>query len=302
MGNDLSLSKDAASEESRSTLEEYERILGFMLPIMKDYVEKCSDRSGTVVDYCSGKDLENILSLDLPEEPRDLSALGKIMEENVKHWARTGHAYFMDKLYAGSDPIGVVGELFTALANTNIHTFRVAPVFSVMEVNVIRQMCEICGFKNGDGVFCPGGSYANMLAMLVARNMRIEGSRLDGIQDQTKLVVFTSEQGHYSASRAAMVLGFGMRGAVPVKTHDGMIIPEELEKEIVKAIDEGKKPFFVNATAGTTVLGAFDPFREMGKICKKYGIWFHIDGCLGGSMIMTNTHRHLLDGLEMVPE
>jgi len=43
------------------------------------------------------------------------------------------------------------------------------------------------------------------------------------------------------------------------------MIPEELEKKIEEAIKEGKKPFFVNATAGTTVKGAFDPFEAIGK-------------------------------------
>ena len=37
-------------------------------------------------------------------------------------------------------------------------------------------------------------------------------------------------------------------------------------------------PFFVGATAGTTVLGAFDPFTEIAAICKRHGIWFHVDG------------------------
>ena len=36
-------------------------------------------------------------------------------------------------------------------------------------------------------------------------------------------------------------------------------------------------PLFLTATAGTTVLGAFDPFIEIADICKKYGIWMHVD-------------------------
>jgi len=34
---------------------------------------------------------------------------------------------------------------------------------------------------------------------------------------------------------------------------------------------------FVTATAGTTVLGAFDPFNEIADICGKHGLWMHVD-------------------------
>lgn len=53
--------------------------------------------------------------------------------------------------------------------------------------------------------------------------------------------------------------------------------PKELEKMILKTKSEGKIPFFVNATAGTTVLGAFDPFPEIADICAKYNMWLHVD-------------------------
>ena len=36
-------------------------------------------------------------------------------------------------------------------------------------------------------------------------------------------------------------------------------------------------PLFVTATAGTTVLGAFDPFHDIADICKKHGLWMHVD-------------------------
>ena len=55
------------------------------------------------------------------------------------------------------------------------------------------------------------------------------------------------------------------------------MIPKELDSAIKKAINDGKKPVFVNATAGTTVLGAFDDFNEIAEVCQKYGLWMHVD-------------------------
>jgi glutamate/tyrosine decarboxylase-like PLP-dependent enzyme len=66
---------------------------------------------------------------------------------------------------------------------------------------------------------------------------------------------------------------------------------DQLEAAIIKAIENGKTPFFVSATAGTTVMGGFDDFVALSVICKKYKIWLHIDGCWGGSVLMSKKYR-----------
>ena len=55
------------------------------------------------------------------------------------------------------------------------------------------------------------------------------------------------------------------------------MIPEELEKLIIRHKSEGHLPFFVNCTTGTTVYGAFDPINPIADICERHHIWLHID-------------------------
>lgn len=55
--------------------------------------------------------------------------------------------------------------------------------------------------------------------------------------------------------------------------------PADLEEKIKEAKRQGKTPFFVNITAGTTVYGAFDPINEIADICRKYNLWMHVDVC-----------------------
>ena len=74
------------------------------------------------------------------------------------------------------------------------------------------------------------------------------------------------------------------------------MIPEELQKHIKKAKGEGKTPFYVNCTAGTTVLGSYDPFKDISAICKQYGLWLHIDGSWGGPAIFSQKHKYKLAG------
>jgi glutamate/tyrosine decarboxylase-like PLP-dependent enzyme len=74
--------------------------------------------------------------------------------------------------------------------------------------------------------------------------------------------------------------------------------PCVLESEIINTIEQGKSPFFVGATCATTMLGAYDPLDQLAEICNKYKIWLHADGSFGGSLILSNQHRHLLNGIE----
>jgi len=115
-----------------------------------------------------------------------------------------------------------------------------------------------------------------------------------------KFILFTSEHGHYSLEKAAQMCGLGTDNvwSVPIDSQGHMVL-SELESLIQKAKDQGKTPLYVNATAGTTVLGSFDPFASISAICKKHNLWFHIDGSWGGSVIFSSEHKHKLDGAHL---
>ncbi|HKI86655.1 MAG TPA: pyridoxal-dependent decarboxylase, partial [Thermoanaerobaculia bacterium] len=60
----------------------------------------------------------------------------------------------------------------------------------------------------------------------------------------------------------------------------------------------GRTPFFVNATAGTTVRGAFDPLSELARITRPRGLWLHVDGAFGASVALSPRRKGLLKGIE----
>ncbi len=55
------------------------------------------------------------------------------------------------------------------------------------------------------------------------------------------------------------------------------MIPEKLESMIENSLEVGEYPLLVVCTAGTTVLGAYDPIVKVSKLCKKYKLWLHVD-------------------------
>lgn len=73
-------------------------------------------------------------------------------------------------------------------------------------------------------------------------------------------------------------MGIGTDNLIKIETDDcGRMVVSELENQIKNCLREGKYPFFVNATAGTTVLGAIDPLFEIAEVCQTYSVWLHID-------------------------
>ncbi len=73
-------------------------------------------------------------------------------------------------------------------------------------------------------------------------------------------------------------MGIGLDNVYLIKTDSiGKMDMDHLESEILRAKSEGALPVMVSATAGTTVLGAFDPLEQIAEICKKYNIWMHVD-------------------------
>ena len=128
--------------------------------------------------------------------------------------------------------------------------------------------------KNTEGIFVPGGTMACTSAFMVARNWKFPHIKSKGIQHGDKPVSFCSAQAHYSAKRSSMMSGLGFDGMRTVKSGDnGAMDVKDFEFQVQKAIDEGLTPFFVQATAGTTVMGGFDDLVEMRKVCDKYRIW-----------------------------
>jgi len=61
---------------------------------------------------------------------------------------------------------------------------------------------------------------------------------------------------------------------------------------------EGLQPFCLIASAGTTNTGTVDPLKEIAQICKKEGLWFHIDGAYGGAAILGKKGKLALKGIE----
>tara|TARA_R110000868_G_scaffold180754_1_gene421413 strand:+ start:10065 stop:11474 length:1410 start_codon:yes stop_codon:yes gene_type:complete len=266
-------------------------------------VDQYFKQEAPVVQYEYAKDLVEKLDLELRKQGVDDSTLKKDLNDFLHYSVRTSHPNFHNQLYGGFNLWAFFGEILTALTSTSMATFEIAPVATLMEQTLVNKMSALIGFRAnqnevGEGIMLTGGSNANMVAMLAARNCAFPESKTQGAK--SGLIAFCSKEAHYSFSKAANILGLGTDNLWQVESDDqGAMLASDLEKQIEKAKSLGLTPYFVGATAGTTVKGAFDPFEAIAKICQGHNLWFHVDGAWGGSVALSPTHRKLLKGAEL---
>lgn len=266
---------------------------------IKNYLKSNEDNSIPVVKFKNPTELAEEIDFEVQNKGVSEQEFLGLIDKYLEYSVRTGNKQFLNQLYSGFNFPAFIGEVFTVLANTSMYTYEVAPVATRIETEMVRLMNSYVGYEDGDGIFVSGGSNANLVAMFSARNRIFPEGRFHGYDRNLKLKAFVNEQAHYSFETAANVLGIGAKNVIKVKSDgNGKMIPAELEREIKESIARGEKPFFVAATCATTLLGAYDPIDEMAEICSKYDIWLHADGSFGGSIILSDKHRHLMSGIE----
>ncbi|XP_050355163.1 glutamate decarboxylase 1 isoform X2 [Nymphalis io] len=217
----------------------------------------------------------------------------------LQYSVKTNKATFRNQLFGGTDPYGLAGSWISEAFNTSQYTFEVAPVFTLVEMKVLKHILKLFGIPDGDGIFSPGGSISMLYALVAARFKAFPEIKAKGMRNLPEMVIFSSEDSHYSIMKAAHWLGFGTENVRIIRTNDfGQLVAEELEVTIQKELALGRYPVLVNATAGTTVLGAIDDLDAVADICQKYGIWMHVDACWGGTLILSNKLRNKLKGIE----
>ncbi len=267
--------------------------------IAADYLAGHADRTTPVCRPVPPDELRERLDLSLPRDGRPLADLVSDMEQVLAWSVRTGHPRFLNQLFGGYDPAAILGEWITALVNTSMYTYEAAPVATLMEMELIGRMNRLVGFPRGEGIFAPGGSSSNLMAVLAARHRAFPHVKKEGHRVGERPVLFLSTEAHYSVQRAASILGLGTDAAVEVPCDaEGRMLPDALDLALDEATRRGDTPFFVAATAGTTVAGAFDPVDALADVTERHGVWLHVDASLGGTVLFSERHRALMRGVE----
>ncbi len=253
-----------------------------------------------VADFIPSDELYQQLDLSLQKEGIPQETFEKALKELVFKTPRTATRAFFNQLFGGRNEKAVLGELLAVLLNNSMYTYKAAGPQIGVEKVILRNVCDLLGWnENADGTFAPGGSMTNYMAMVMARDAVDSAAPYQGVQQ--KMTVYTSTESHYSIPKNAAFCGIGRDQVRYVPTNDfGQMNAEALKAMITEDVTKGFTPIMVNATAGTTVLGAFDPIEPLRAICDAHQMWLHVDGAYCGSVLFSEAYKHLIKGGSIV--
>ncbi|MFO0547324.1 MAG: pyridoxal-dependent decarboxylase [Polyangiaceae bacterium] len=210
------------------------------------------------------------------------------------------HPRYLGHQVASTLPRAALLSLVAAVLNNGMAAFEAGPTTTAMEKRVIEWLLGVVGWPGGGGVLTSGGSLGNLTALLAARQRRAGFDvGAEGLAGHTPLAILVSEQAHYSIERAAQTMGLGRAGVflVPTDAHYRMRTAD-LRPTFERARAAGRTPFALVASAGATGTGSIDPLDEVADVAAELGLWLHVDGAHGASMLLSERLRAPLRGIE----
>jgi len=268
-----------------------------------DYYEKIEEYP--VFPKVQPGDIRSSLPKQAPEEGKSYDKIMNDMDlimPGITHWQSPNfHAYFP---CATSGP-AILGDLISTGLGVNGMNWATSPSCTEVESHVLDWIVDMMdlpkGFKTdskGGGVIQDTASSSSLVALIAAREKITNGLSNDEGCKQ-RLTAYTSSQSHSSIEKAVGISGIGKNNLRLVDVDETFAMrPDHLENLIKDDLSNNRLPAYVCVTIGTTSSTAIDPLVAIGKICKKYGIWLHVDAAMAGPVALCPEYRHILDGLE----
>ena len=268
--------------------------------LLAGYLDHVQNSDTTVVNYMSPEDAYKLYDEPIPKDGLPLEkVMREVVDPLLKHAQNLASPAYVGHQVCHPLILSAFAKGLSSAINQGLAIQEMSPLGTMIEKRVIRWICDAVGYsREGDGTIVSGGTEANLTGIMVARSVKSgydiwkEGSNLP-------LTGFCSARSHYSVERAFGILGLGTQNLIKIKETSNfkMDIPD-LERAIQESKMDNQKPFIVIATAGCTPVGSFDDIAAIADICKKNGLWLHVDGAHGASFIFSDKMRHRLKGIE----
>jgi aromatic-L-amino-acid decarboxylase len=280
---------------------EQHRFLGNAVPrIIVEHVAGLASRR--VTPEATPAQLEKLFDEPLPEKGIPLEEILERFREDVAPNAMgVPSPRYFGQFNPTPLPIGVWADALSSMLNQNAGAWRNGPTSAMIEARVIRWLCDLLNYgPKSFGTLASGGSEANLIALKCARDSVSAEIVNRGVRKAPgDLVIYASDQCHFSIDKSADLLGLGRAGVRKIPTDDRFHISlEKLGDAIARDRDAGLVPCCVVGVAGTTSSGAIDPLEELAAIARENGCWYHVDAAYGGPLAFSSQHGDKLRGIE----
>lgn len=247
------------------------------------------------VTSATREEMDQLFLEDIPEEPKGTHEVLNFVLENVMTKSNIiTHPKSFSFVPGPSNFISAMADSLSSGYNIFSGGWAGSPAAAELEIVTMNWLLRIFGFpvKRGGGIFTSGGSMANLTAIITARRIKCG-------DDFSKGVIYLSDQAHSSNIKAIRIAGFNKEQIRIIPTDSEFKFSlNKLKNAIAKDALEGLQPFCLIATAGTTNTGTVDQLSELSVICRKNGIWFHVDGAYGAAAILSEHGKQLVKGIE----
>ncbi|MBN1318070.1 MAG: aspartate aminotransferase family protein [Anaerolineales bacterium] len=246
----------------------------------------------------------------LPENPpfkgesfdQILHDVDEIILPGLTHWQSPNFFAFFPANTSGPS---LLGELLTAALGVQGMLWTTSPACTELETHLMDWLVDMLAlpahFKSsaqGGGAIQDSASSAALCALLAARE-RATNYACNEKGGDGRLVAYTSTQTHSSVEKAVKIAGIGRQNLRQVQVDTTLAMrPDDLVRQIEQDQVDGKTPFFVCGTVGTTSSNAIDPLPEIGRICREYDLWLHVDAAMAGTASLCPEFRYLQNGVE----
>ncbi|MDC0908575.1 aminotransferase class V-fold PLP-dependent enzyme [Flavobacteriales bacterium] len=254
------------------------------------------ENQNPVAEYINPKDVNKVLDITLQESAISKVEYKKILKKLLLKSTKSSSKLFFNQLFGGRHSKAVLGDLLAVILNNSMATYKIAGPQISIEKEILSKIYSLIGYNNkAGGTFPTGGSMSNFMSLVMARD---KVNTISNKSNKKRLIAYSSENSHYSISKNASFSGIGKENVRYIKSDQyGRICKDDFENQINNDISNGFLPFYLNATAGTTVLCAFDNIEELVPICRKHEIWIHLDGAFGGAVIFSEKYKYLVKGI-----
>ncbi|KAK2972616.1 hypothetical protein RJ640_015416 [Escallonia rubra] len=305
---DLKLN-DSVENGSVSTLnpldhEEFRRQGHMMIDFIADYyqnIEIYPVRSQVKPGY-----LRERLPESAPVNPEPLEIILKDVQKDIipgiTHWQSPNFfAYFP----SSGSIAGFLGEMLSTGFNTVGFNWISSPAATELESIVMDWLGKMLKLPSSF-LFSGGGGgvmYASTCEAFLCTLIAIREQKLSviGRENLGNLVVYCSDQTHFSLKKSVQIAGINpenIRPIVTTKSDNFQLCPESLRLAIISDLEVGMIPLYLCCTVGTTSSTAVDPLGPLCDVAKEYGIWVHVDAAYAGGACICPEFRHFLDGVE----
>ena len=281
-------------------VDQHERMGRAVAAIIAEYAATLDSRK--VTSEASPAQLEKLFDEPLPEEGiGDDEIFQRYTRDILAHAMQVPSPLYFGQFNPTPLPIGVWADALSSSLNQNAGAWRNGPTSAMIEARVIRWLCDLVGYgRESFGVLASGGTEANLIALKCARDHAHKASVNDGLRSAPQLVVYASEQVHFSLERSVDILGLGRNSLRKIETDETFHIrPDSLREQIKADRAAGRIPFCIIGIAGTTSTGVIDPLEDLHQIARDNECWYHIDAAYGGTLGFSAKHRSKLGGIEL---